>query len=158
MQDFDQEAKVHSRNSRWANSILALRYAWIHSPLQEVRDSMSTSTNVEPRNEQIPCAKLCRNELLPEFTPPFPKERSNYSVFLGAFVFLPLTNHKSLHWLLCLIFPHQKTDLSHILFYFSVDYLRIDLLLDPLMDRPSLTTLFLLYWSTGRFEGIESCT
>ena len=27
----------------WANSILALRYAWIHSPLQEVRDSMSTS-------------------------------------------------------------------------------------------------------------------
>jgi len=40
-----QRAKVHSRNSRWANSILALRYAWIHSPLQEVRDSMSTSTN-----------------------------------------------------------------------------------------------------------------
>lgn len=35
--------------------------------------------------------------------------------------------------------------------------MRIDLLLDPLMDRPSLTTLFLLDLSTGRFEGIESC-
>jgi len=28
-------------------------------------------TSNPARNEQIPCAKLCRNELLPEFTPPF---------------------------------------------------------------------------------------
>lgn len=75
MQDFDQEAKVHS-------------------PLQEVRDSMSTSTNVEPRSERANSLR----QVMPEWTltwinSPIPK-RSNYSVFLGAFVFLPLIKSK----------------------------------------------------------------
>jgi hypothetical protein len=45
-------------------------------------------TSNPARNEQIPCAKLCRNELLPELTPPFPKDRITLSSSELSFSFL----------------------------------------------------------------------